>query len=569
MANLYQLAEELEVSPKTLQKWLKSRGLGAGKTISSRAAREAKSHFSATDSHPMAGALEDRGGLGDVKRHEELLDLGSGVKVEERPQLRWGEVERNEVDVSQLDSSGRRDFFRQLRQGKEKVDPPPKKSEIEPIPSVPTTRSSKPSPKPKSRSMVKQPRHQPEVARGGAFGSLASMASQLDSMTDRPSSSTYASAVSDADVLKQLSDGVSPIKTKTSGISSKKGKRGKRGRKSKGAGRDRHPPVSQQKGIEVQSNFNEGSTSSGVETKGQVPISHEETFVSSQETGPISSHPQSFEELVDRPLIQSLQGQLEQARRELKELRKERDALGDQLKILEEADKQVSKPVDVAETSSEGQVSDPKLIWDHLSQFGLNVEQARMALLELLDHPQRGPELIYSLKHDQVDRISRGFAITCSAVQCQEVAEVFARQGLIELEESHLCTICQGSEGRGWYRRLLLTATHTERTKLLVVGGDDAEHHQIKQLSREYPGMSWDFIVGSSRIDQTTANAKVGHKSVVVLWGGAHLPHSLSSVIKTAAQKYNIPCFSLEPGMRSVALLCRGVMKSWGGDYVF
>ena len=72
MANLYQLAHELEIAPKELERWLKSRGLGAGKNISSRAQREARAHFRDTADHPMADALKDRDGLGTVARHEEL-----------------------------------------------------------------------------------------------------------------------------------------------------------------------------------------------------------------------------------------------------------------------------------------------------------------------------------------------------------------------------------------------------------------------------------------------------------------------------------------------------------------
>ena len=73
MTNIYELSEELNLSPKKLQKWLRSHGFGSSKTISHRAARAAKAHFAPPTDHPMASALEDRGGLGDIKRHEELL----------------------------------------------------------------------------------------------------------------------------------------------------------------------------------------------------------------------------------------------------------------------------------------------------------------------------------------------------------------------------------------------------------------------------------------------------------------------------------------------------------------
>ena len=142
-----------------------------------------------------------------------------------------------------------------------------------------------------------------------------------------------------------------------------------------------------------------------------------------------------------------------------------------------------------------------------------------------------------------------------------------ARQGLIELEEKHLCMICQGSDSRGWYRRLTLTATHTQRDRILVVGGDDADHQQLKELARQHSGLSWDFIGGGARLDQTTARAKVAHKAAVVLWGGVYLPHKLSKLVKAAADRADVTCFALEPGTRNVAHLCREILKSWGITY--
>ena len=78
MSSLYQLAEELNVTPKALERWLKSNGLGGGKRISNRATQSARAHFRDMSAHPMAGALEERDGLGAVARHEELTQTQAG-----------------------------------------------------------------------------------------------------------------------------------------------------------------------------------------------------------------------------------------------------------------------------------------------------------------------------------------------------------------------------------------------------------------------------------------------------------------------------------------------------------
>ena len=585
MANLYQLAQELDTTPQELKTWLKARGLGAGKSISSRAAREARAHFADIADHPMADALNDRDGLGAVARHEELTQVRSGIKVEERPQRKWGKVERSDVDIAQLDMHSQKDFFRQLRQGpsstsSSSASQPPLTPSDSPKPSssnrsAQTSRSSSSSPDhPKKTSpslasarttsrQAQRRRPNLEDTKNSVFDSLAPLAHQLDSVTDRtPASARRSNPESDAQALRALSEGVDRLthKGNTSKRKSKRSKKSKRGHQSP-------PPTAQV-------------------TAPTTPHHHDNVSAAPQHAPSISpphapsstrSSEPTFQELFERPQNQSQQSKLQDLRASLRDLTRERDALRDELDRRDQALRDVES---VSSTTSESRESsrshslDPTtpaesagLIWDHLSAFGLNATQARLALLELLDHPQRGPELVYSLKHDTPKMITRGFAIVCSAEVCQEVAEVNARQGLIELEERHLCSICQGSDSRGWYRRLLLTATHTQRDRILVVGGDDGDYSQIKQLARQYPGLSWDFIAGSTRLSQTVANAKVTHKAAVILWGGVHLPHALSNLVKSAADRTGVPCFALEPGTRSVATLCREVLRSWGVSY--
>ena len=581
MANLYQLAHELETTPKELEKWLKSRGLGAGKNISSRATREARAHFMDSHDHPMASALQERDGLGSVARHEELTISESGIKVEERPHLKWGKVERSDVNVAQLDMGRQKDFFRQLRQGSDAQSSSKDQDRSAKTPSSQNTaqsvtqktsktsdlRSTSLKGKDRSKKRAPQSKAHPKSSRrpdlgeskNSVFGSLAPLAHQLDSVTDRPSDKTKRpDPEAEQLALQQLADGVERLAPKNSS-SRKQKKRSKKSKRHKG----RHT-----------------STPPSTPSSSVAPTPHQDVIqdVTTQDiTTQRDDNAQepSFQELFERPQRQSQQSKLDALRILLGDVTRERDALRDELAKRDREFKSITAelsdpPNSLRSSSSDAQASarsQAGLIWDHLSSFGLNATQARLALFELLDHPQRGPELIYSLKHDTPQSISRGFAIVCSAEVCQEVADVNARQGLIELEERHLCSICQGSDSRGWYRRLLLTATHTQRERILVVGGDDGDHGQIKQLARHYHGINWDFIAGGTRLSQTVANAKVNHKSAVILWGGVHLPHALSNLVKASADRAGVPCFAIEPGTRSVALLCREVLRSWGVSY--
>lgn len=562
MANLFQLAEELSVTPNVLKKWLRSRGLGSGDTLSSRAAREARSHFTSEHSHPMASALNVREGLGVVKRHEDQLDLGRGIRVEERPKMVWSKVERDQVDVTQLSAKRQRDFFRQLRSGGEEQTPSPQGDETAtqtPINELARKGTSSASVDQSSQGQMVAPQQRAAAQQdqtGKRQGpkpvsraTLAHLAHSLESMTERSRPASPQSEVDETATIAAMSEGVKPLKA--SRDSSRKQKKSK-------SKTPRHPlprspePLGEPLGA----------------------VSQSERHIFHQERDQLTREA-TFEELFDRPTVQSLNDQLEDTKKQLKLLSQERDGLKSQILSLQEEisggtprnEAEVPSEIitpNLQEQTDDSHLSGAGLILDHFSSFGLNIEQTRLALLELLDHPQRGPELICSLRHHNASSLTRGFAIVCGADPCVEVAEIQARQGLIELDEAHLCSICQGSDRRGWYRRLHLTATHTEREKILIVGGDDTVHQQLKQLNREYPGMSWDFITGDSRIDQATALAKVSHKACVVLWGGVHLPHAMSGVIKASIEKANIPSFTLEPGTRSIAHLCRGILKCWG-----
>lgn len=579
MANLYQLAEELNVTPKTLERWLKSNGLGGGKSISNRATQSARAHFKDTSAHPMADALQDREGLGDVARHEDLIISDQGVRVEERPKLRWGKVERGEVDVQRLDMGAQKDFFKQLRSGDETtshssdLEAPQSSPQATPSSALSQSVSSHPqrggssagvrSTSRSASSRRRSTKHKSEVS-GGVFGALAPLAHQLESVTDRRAVTPQRpDPLADQRALEAMREGVSPLtpdQSVTSPVNSpasserkgrkdRKGQRGRKGRKGR-------------KGLRVEREESRASQA--------VIASPESASQATSSKAPAKTRPideASFQELFERPQVQALQAQIEKLNQRLHEVTHALEearatATLDPLQSAHEPPS--SSTTELLESTQERA---PELIWDHLASFGLNVTQARLALLELLDHPQRGPELMYSLKHDQPKTLTRGFSIVCSAMACQEVASVHARQGLIELEERHLCTICQGSDARGWYRRLTLTAIHTQRDRILVVGGDDADHRQIKELARQHSGVTWDFIAGGTRLSQTVANAKVAHKAAVVLWGGVHLPHALSNLVKSSADRAGVPCFALEPGTRSIATLCREVLKCWGVTY--
>lgn len=543
MTNIYELAEELETSPKMLQKWLRNHGFGSGKTISIRATREARSHFKPPLDHPMASALEERDGLGAVKRHEDLIEVNGGIRVTSRPKLKWESVERSDVDLLEMDMNSQKDFFRSLRSSEVSSSTSERSPEALSAHSIKTVSSSAPSPRMSTTSTTAQakksrPTKTKAQSKHSVFGTLASISPQLDSVTDRKREST----LNQAEALQQMSEGVKPLRPLNKTISASPG----------------HSQISKQS---KKSKKSKRSKKSQRDHESQISIS------SDPQSSPAT--PVSFKEMFEKPEVQSLTAQLDLLKQDLKDSLAENQHLQQRLIQLDKERDQITPNQTLTSRNTVPEVEQketqaPTLIWEHFESFGLDAHQARFALLELLDHPQRGPELIYSLKHDNSQSLTRGFAIVCEDIVCQQVANTYARQGLIEFSEKHLCSVCQGSQARGWYKRLHLTASHTDRQKILIVGGDDHDHRQIKQLSRENHGLQWEFITGDSRVDYTSANAKVAKKSAVILWGGTHLPHAISNVVKGAADKAAIPHCALPPGKRSIPYLCASILMLWG-----
>jgi len=218
-----------------------------------------------------------------------------------------------------------------------------------------------------------------------------------------------------------------------------------------------------------------------------------------------------------------------------------------------------------APTGAEERAARPEaeLVWEELSSFQLSEQDAVFALLEVLEHPARGPELLYRLKLDEPSILLRGFRFYCGHELCYELAQHNARFGLIQVEDKH-CVICEGHEAQRWYSYLLHIAEEQGLKRLLLVGGEDANTSTLKSFERSRPRLSWGFVNGDGRDDQTSANARVEGADGVLLWGGMNLPHRISNLYKQACEVQGVPCATIIPGQRGVSAICKTALKMLG-----
>jgi len=226
-----------------------------------------------------------------------------------------------------------------------------------------------------------------------------------------------------------------------------------------------------------------------------------------------------------------------------------------------------TRPMESAQVSTPRvDLKEPALVWEELSSFSLSEGDAVNALLELIEHPVKGPELLYRLKLDEPSILLNGFRFYCGDELCYQLAHQHARLGLIHVEEEERCVICAGHEGQRWYSYLLHVAQERGVRRLLLVGGEDANTSTLKTFERAQPRLSWGFVGGDGRDDQTSANSRVEGANGVLLWGGMNLPHRLSNLYKSACESMSVPCATIPPGQRGVVSICKTALKMLGVD---
>ena len=493
--NVYQLAEELNLTPKKLQKWLKSKGFGAGTNISHKAELKARAQFMIPEG-PMAHVLEsERIGLGKVLRHEEQATAGVRVKIEALQKHTWEKVNHEGPKLSSLKPSEQREVLKAMRL-KARAERSKASTEKTPITPPSDVRSPALTPSP-SLTPAPSPSLTPAPS---------------PSLTPVPSPS--------------LTPAPSPSLTPASA----------------------HLPE--------EANTQEASIESSEASRKDVSSSPN---VQSNEF--IDAYYKREHTLL-LTKYHAQRERLKQQELKNKALQKELDSLRSASPTpIKPPPKRVESRSQLAPEATHG--APPEYIHEELASYGLDTQGAIATLFELLDHPSKGPELLYSLKHDAPESLLRGFTLCCIHASCEEVARPRAPLGLV-VSPPHLCAICQGSEGRRWYQRLRLEAKRTGHSRILLVGGGDEDYTQIKQLNREHSGLQWTFVQGTKRVDQTSANQKIERSDVIVLWSSLHLPHALSQVFKQASNAFSVPCFSIEPGRRSVKVICQEILRAWG-----
>lgn len=178
----------------------------------------------------------------------------------------------------------------------------------------------------------------------------------------------------------------------------------------------------------------------------------------------------------------------------------------------------------------------------------LGQREAAQALLRLL-RPSDGDQCVRLL----TERVRR----CCVDPLCNQVV---ANQNLIALrvDAESACEVCHGNNERRWFLRMTQECERAGVRRLLLVGGTDAVHEQVRGLCQ---GLRVDFrIVGAhEELVAARIQGRVEGCDMLVLWGPELVDAATSAAYGEAAQSQDRPVAYVIGPRCSVYALARAV----------
>ena len=120
--------------------------------------------------------------------------------------------------------------------------------------------------------------------------------------------------------------------------------------------------------------------------------------------------------------------------------------------------------------------------------------------------------------------LSQELTWSCRRGDCRRLTDLSSRPSIL-VAKPH-CQFCNGSNDRAALERLASKLAAAGLSRVLVVGGAEIKHQEIRRLSPE--GINWRFV------DGTTARSERHYRDdriwadVIVLWASTGLSHSVS-----------------------------------------
>ncbi|MCK6575407.1 hypothetical protein L6V77_30480 [Myxococcota bacterium] len=197
-----------------------------------------------------------------------------------------------------------------------------------------------------------------------------------------------------------------------------------------------------------------------------------------------------------------------------------------------------------------------------LSRAGVSDVADQAAVLQaVLGHRDGALALLRMLRPTDADGLGRLIAErvrrVCVDAVCNQVAGALDAF-VLRVDAERECTVCAGSEERRWFARMALECDRAGVRRLLVIGGPDAVHEQLRGLSQ---GHRIDFRLVSANDDLFPARVqgRVEGADLVVLWGPGVVEPAVSEPYAQAAAREGRPVAHVVGGRCGVLPMARAV----------
>ncbi len=176
--------------------------------------------------------------------------------------------------------------------------------------------------------------------------------------------------------------------------------------------------------------------------------------------------------------------------------------------------------------------SDAINIEELLHGYGLiNAQDVAYARTVLEQHglTRPGKQNIARTKIPEVEGLlGRTIVRCCNSNPCREELVAGEESRYLAVVERRLCEVCGGSFTSQAFQALAKALKAARVTRLLLIGGTPNQWEDLR--SRLPPGVTCEYVEGTTRVDGGTARMQVNRSDLVVIWGPTPLLHKVSTL---------------------------------------
>jgi hypothetical protein len=206
-----------------------------------------------------------------------------------------------------------------------------------------------------------------------------------------------------------------------------------------------------------------------------------------------------------------------------------------------------------------------------LQGFGLaDARQQSEVLRALLDNRDSATGLIRAIR--QVDAamidklVNQAVSRVCAHPVCNQVARIDERVA-VRVDNGRDCEVCGGLSARRWFARMVRECSVAGVRRLLVIGGGDRIHAQLRDLSQGQP-VDLRLVAATEGMQAARVRGRVEGSDLLVLWSDWVVTADVSGPYGQAAKAEGRPVVTVLGQTPDVVALARAVCNRLARNHV-